>query len=323
MVTRYSFLKKASNDGTGILWPFKPLRAVGLAFEKGLKLNKELKAIQEISAADLSSVHASGTLQVFEKGHWQSAHSRTLQLTKQDSEHSLQLLHKARNFITEDLQGNIWDVDVKVLSTRITLDMVCDFLGREHMAVKGRVWVECKQVAAAGFDKRLADLRKALLLKLEKVKIGQPSISTVMLLMTKNEGRYGGGWAEPGMVCEFYDAGRQKWANVSPAGLRVVRFQVPLVQKVPLAEVWPKVAFFPVGQGPKQGVFNHLLKAMNLPAGNAGKRAGTVNQQLAKLQIRGKPFKGRLLNRFKVEQMSGQRPWLGTKSVLAQVHKLL
>jgi len=62
---------------------------------------------------------------------------------------------------------------------------------------------------------------------------------------------------------------------------------------------------------------------MSLPAGNVGKRAGTLNKELAKLRIRGKPFKGRLVNRFKVPQMPGKKPWLGTKAVLAQVYKLL
>ena len=45
--------------------------------------------------------------------------------------------------------------------------------------------------------------------------------------------------------------------------------------------------------------------------------------QLQKLKIRGRPFKGRLVNSFKVKQLSGKKPWLGTKAVLAQVYKLL
>ena len=45
--------------------------------------------------------------------------------------------------------------------------------------------------------------------------------------------------------------------------------------------------------------------------------------QLQKLKIRGRPFKGRLANSFKVKQLSGKKPWLGTKAVLAQVYKLL
>ena len=124
-----------------------------------------------------------------------------MQLTQPESDLSFKLFHKVRNFITEDLLGNVWDVDVPAPHAHIKLDLVCDFLGRGHMAVKGRVWIECKQLAAAGFRKRLGELEEELPLKLQSVRMNMPSISSVMLLLTKNDAKYGDGWAEPGMVC--------------------------------------------------------------------------------------------------------------------------
>ena len=69
LLTRYSHLKK-KEAGT---WKFfEPVRAVGLAVERGLKA-AEQKGLGKVTVHDLDRVHVVGDLETMVNGSWHSS----------------------------------------------------------------------------------------------------------------------------------------------------------------------------------------------------------------------------------------------------------
>ena len=119
---------------------FEPLRAVGLALEKGLKLARA-KGLGQVSASDLETVAVGGSLQVLQEGVWQPQKRTLLALRGQDSELSSALLQEVRSYLHQ--KGFCpSEVDLKVPGMRCHLDLLGDCISSSPLFVKGKLWVE-------------------------------------------------------------------------------------------------------------------------------------------------------------------------------------
>ena len=82
--------------------------------------------------------------------------------------------------------------------------------------------------------------------------------------------------------------------------------------------IWKQLEWHDLPSGGESvALWNHFLEAMELPTGNAGKRAATFNSLLRKHGHSGRLVQKRITNR------AGDAPWLGTKAVLGQIYKFL
>jgi len=307
LLTRYSHLKK-KEAGKWKTW--EPLRAVGLALERGLKVAQE-KGLGHVTAGDLDKVHVVGTLEVMTDGTWQSAARTDLALRSQDSELSLSLLQDVRAYLHQ--KGfSATGVDVRVPGTRISLDMLGDCIMGSPLFVAGKVWVEVKVCSQDTVHRTMTKESKRLVAKLPRVQEKIPAVEAVLLLCAVVE-KTGHTWGHTHFMAKML--GPDGWQEVS---VRAAASRGRLATPFDLVSLWEKLERFtnPAGVGAQVALLRSFLEGMKLPGGNPGKRAAGLNRLL---EAAGRPER---LFRGKVGSKPGE-PWLGSKSTFRQVSKLL
>ena len=308
LLTRYSHLKKKEPAGGFRL--FEPLRAVGLALEKGLKLARA-KGLGQVSASDLETVAVGGSLQVLQEGVWQPQKRTLLALRGQDSELSSALLQEVRSYLHQ--KGFCpSEVDLKVPGMRCHLDLLGDCISSSPLFVKGKLWVELKVCTKETVGRNITKTSEQLAALLPKVQQKMPQVEAVLLVCAVVE-KDGVNWGHTAFVSKLL--GKDGWQEVS-GGARVSRGRLSL--PFDLCSLWQKMEWLahPSGSGSKVGLLKSFLEHLKLPGGNAGKRAAGLNQQL---RASGRPER---LFRGKVGK-AGSKPWLGSKATFRQVHNFL
>ena len=309
LVSQYAQVEKWCD---GAYKRFFPLRAVGLACEKGHKLCAE-KGLGSVTVEDVSIVQVAGALNLFDEGRWRKARACRLQLRGQDASLSHRILLKHRVFL-HDMGLNIWNVDKQMVDHSGSFDLICDFSTQRNFGVSGMVWVELKIMRATGFTNRLQSHMDYLANKIKE--LSEPSIETVLLVATRVE-KAGNGWGNVNLVAKLWNATAETWDDVSPSGVRIARGQIKLSQKPALSEVWANMEFHDSDAGTEMGLFSQFLSSLKLPITNTGKRAKTMNRMLRKAGSEEK------IRKMKIASRAGDAPWMGSKVAFRLLYKLL
>ena len=171
--------------------------------------------------------------------------------------------------------------------------------------------MELKVVGADRFEEKLAERRKELEPKLARVAAADSTVEALLLVVTKAQ-RNGTAWLPPKLSAELLLAKGGGWQQVYGDSLRRKRKRGTAGHSKPLlGQVWARMGRFeryPGADDHRQqlGHLKHFLQALDLPAGNPGKRARAWNRLLRKA--------GRgLLQQVKLET-PGKTPWLATKA---------
>ena len=123
LLTAYRLLQKRDPDDDGQYRHFTALRAVGLSSELAWKLCKE-KGPGKVTSSLLQEVRVTGPLKVQVEGSWRAAKQCRPRLRAQDSALALQLFRRQQAHLCNDLQMNIWSVDVRPDNSQNTCDLL-------------------------------------------------------------------------------------------------------------------------------------------------------------------------------------------------------
>lgn len=306
VISKYADLKKPWR--TGKLERFFPVRAIGLALEKGWKLCPQ-KGLAAVTQDDVSTVRVTGKLQILIDGRFQPTKRCDLRLLGHDAACSLRVLHKMRSFLA-DLGVNVWDIDRPNGHDKGCIDLVCDLAHGHQLGVAGLMHVELKVFAARGFRKNAEKAQKVL-----RKQLLTSSASSVMLLAASLEKGTSTSWNEPTLAANLLCKSGE-WRDVSPRGLRVAKGQIKKSCWKAVGQLWGKMEWHTQPSGPPVGLLSHFLKALGLPEANPGSRAAGFNKLLAQKKA-GK------LRCIKLENRPGRPVWAGTKQTFRVLHKFL
>lgn len=318
LVQAYSHLQKKgtplTGQGAATFWVFAPLRAAGLAVEAAHKA-AEAKGRNAVTWRDVCTVEVAGELLVLDDGCWRKLRKCTLRLEEKDAKLAVELLGRQRSLLA-GLKINIWKPDVRMPGKLGSYDLLCDFSTDQSFGVKGRLWVELKQLSAATFASQVANIKEHLEEKFPKVHRLDSSVGGVLLLAASvpKEGR---AWGAPVLAAWLWSGSGGWKCLVKGPPTRVARGQCK-VQKPPLEEVFQSMAWMKVPrQAQKVGLVSHFLKKLKLPRNNVGKRCETFNTLFQRERL---PHR---LEQKEFDNFAGQDPWVGTASVFESLYQFL
>lgn len=306
LISQYAHLqKKASDEGRWVT--FTPLRAVGLAVEKGHKEAKA-KGLGRVTTDSLSTVSVSGSaVQVLEGRRWRRVTQCQLQLSSAEATLSLAIVQKQRRLLN-NLQINAWEVDLRMPRRLGSYDLLGDFSGPQNHGVTGRLWIELKVISGRGYDTKLHKIQEDVEQQLRNVSDADPTVEAALLIATKAQ-RDGRAWHTPKLASFLALASGGGWQPLS--GMSVpVRGRANPSTKPGLQEVWNGMEWsaHPHTQE-KVGFVKHFLKALKLPRTSLGKRSKAFNKLLANAGVDGR------LERVSMPSKAGSRPWVASKDV--------
>lgn len=322
LVSQYAHLRKA-NYVDGASCQMFPLRAVGLACERGHRLSAE-SGLGRLTPAALADLPLSGALQVQERGTWRAARSCTLRLRPEDSKLAWTMVRQQREYLSE-LALNCWAVDLRMGLGAPSYDLAGDFSLDNEWGVTGRVWVETKVVAARGFDQKFVQYQQELQEKFAEAQATDASLDAVLLLCA----RCGGGgraWQKPKVIGKlFCSVGpfAGTWVDPLP-GYRRGSSRGPRgrcqAAKPPLSALLAQMEWIPNprGSGPCVGLLKHFLDLLNLPTENVRKRATSFNKRLQDAGSRVPQLAPIILR-----DRGGRAAWAAPKGTFRKVYDLV
>ena len=262
-----------------------------------------------------ASARLSGDLRVKTGERFRAASHCTLQVAGPEAKLAVQICKRQRSWL-HDLGVNIWNVD-KPTGVRGcgSFDLECDVsMQSASMPVQGKLWVELKVFGAKGCKAKMANLEKALVEQLQQVHARHEHMSSVLLLVAKVSKTSRTGWGAPQLLAKLFTLTSGQWVDLTAAGVRVGKGQVPVASKLPVSFLWPKIEFHRIS-GSSKGLFKHFLQGLGLPTDSPGKRAASLNKALQKEGVRGR------LVRHKIPNRPGKAVWMGTKTVFKALYK--
>ncbi len=315
LIPKYEWLKKRNPKGKMQL--FEPLRAVGLAIEKGHKASLD-KGLSNVEVSDVDTVKITGKLEGWDGASWQDLKTCFLSLRPQDSALALEAIQKQREYF-QDLGYNYHKVDFRLPGSRVSLDLLGDFspLAAPSLQACGKVWVELKAFDSDRFDKKEGEEETKLKQLLPRVMQADSNIQGVRLVCSRMEKAGHGHYKFAGIQSKLLAAGAENFVRVEGTKQFVSRGFA--ASKPDLVTTFSKLEWHtPVSQahsGTKVALLADLLKVLKQPPGTPGKRAQAFNKRL-------KGPASRRLRTLKLAK-AGQKPWVGTKAVMRKVYKML
>ena len=255
LISQYVRLRKQDSD-TGRWRVFTPLRAAGLAVEKGHKLSK-VAGFWSVDQADLMRVRISGpTVQILENGRWRKASQCSLQLKAADADLALSIFRKQR-VLFSDLHINLWEVDQRMPNRLGSYDLLGEFCGKDNHGVFGRLWVEVKVISESGFGRKLEDHKREVSSKLIKIREVDTSIDAALLVAARIQ-KNGRDWMKPKMIGLLFTPESGDWKQIAGSSIKV-RGKANPVNKPALQVVWDEMEWetHPETQE-KVGYFKHF-----------------------------------------------------------------
>lgn len=288
-------------------------QVIGLAVELAHKKAREI-GLGNVSEDKLPFVTFSPAAGVkVKRGNtWCQEESAVIQVSPDQASVALAVVNKQRKWFS-DMGLNIWHVDVYRPAVKKGVDMIADFSNsKASFGIAGLVLVELKVFTVAGFQKKLSDAQGALVQDFQKMNSSCRNYSAALLVVAKIE-KNGTSWCRPLTVAWLWH--KEEWTNMSSSSTAAPsRGKLPASQKPPAAEVWAKMAWPRLAKKQKKvGRLVDFLRAVNMPAGNPGKRAASFNLVLADRGVAG---------RITQEQLRGEHgvwPYVASKAVLRVV----
>lgn len=308
LVSQYAHLRKPNVIGAPCeMWP---LRAVGLACERGHRLSAK-EGLGRLTPEALTNLPLTGDLTILEGGRWRSARSCTLKLRPADATLAWTIVHQQRVYLS-DIALNCWAVDIRLRPGMPPYDLVGDFSIDNSWGIAGRVWVELKAMAARGFDTKFVEAQKKLEKTFEEARERDSSLDAVLLLCARCEGS-GREWGKPEMVGRLFSSAG--WVDPSPSRRHGPRGRCQS-RKPPANKVFADMEWIPdpSGSGPRLGLVNHFFALLELPKDNVGKRAAAFNKRLRDEGVSGK------LVRLMLRDRGGRAAWVAPKSVFRKIY---
>jgi hypothetical protein len=319
-VTAYSNVRML--DSNGKLSTFAPLRAAGLAVEKGHELCRA-GGPGKLQAQNLRSLELKnwGGLQVKSEDRFRSVQSCGLQVRAQDADLAKTAVAMHRVFFSE-IDLNITHVlekwPGKVNGRGGNYDLVGDFasaLYTRNWGCSEKVWVELKLMAEKDFAEKCWKFRQELRAKLALLQPMETSLTlgAVMMVVVKCY-RDRQVWKPRVMLAQLLlaGAGEDQWktlAGTVPSN-KVSPGRLNPVTKPGLQELWGALEKW---YHPDTGELMHLLKQfldeMKLPSRSLKKRMVTFHAILAE------HGNGEEFEMVKFTGRAGSRPWAGTRDM--------
>ena len=297
---------------TGKYFRYTPMRAIGLAVEKGLTLSKT-NGVGSLMPSDVKSVCISSPIGVrmLQDGTWRKVDRVQLDVQEPEQSASLNIVKHIRSVVSE-LGLNLWYVDMKMPGGLGFHDLVGDFSGPTNYGSLGLNSTEIKVFSVQGIERKTQTAKNKALTRFQSLQKVDGRYTGLLFICVTIATEGPGAWSEPRLTADLWMS-TSGWNQLGAFGRRHPKLKVNRT----LTQILGAMRFYE-HDGQQLALVSDFVRELGLKKRQTYNRCKVWNTRLNKVGFR------QLFVRIPLDVANpGRAPWVGSRELFKQVWRFL